>query len=287
MQEFALTVNGLRKQYKTFTLDDVSFQVPRGAVVGLVGENGAGKSTVIRAVLGLVSKDAGSISLLGKSEAELDFETRNKIGIVFDGNNFPENRTPELLGRMLKGAYPLWDDGAYHAWLQKLAIPAKQKVKTFSKGMKMKLAIAVALSHQSELLVLDEATSGLDPVIRDDILDLFLDFVQDETHSVLVSSHITSDLEKVADYIVFLHQGKVVFQKPKDELRYQYGILRCTAAQFEQLDRRDIAAYRKQDYVWEALVEDRAAARKKYPGVTIDGATIDEIMLIYIKGEQI
>ena len=151
--------------------------------------------------------------------------------------------------------------------------------------MKMKLSIAVALSHHSQLLILDEATSGLDPVVRDDILDMFLEFVQDEGHSILVSSHITSDLEKVADYIVFIHQGKVVFVKPKDELRYQYGVLRCGKAQFEEIDRADMVAWRRQDYEWEVLVADREAARRKYPKAVVDPATIDEIMLLYVKGE--
>jgi ABC-2 type transport system ATP-binding protein len=152
--------------------------------------------------------------------------------------------------------------------------------------MKMKLSIAVALSHGSKLLILDEATSGLDPVVRDDILDMFLDFVQDESNSILVSSHITSDLEKVADYIVFIHNGKVVFNKPKDELRYKYGIIKCGAAQFDALDKQDIVAYRKQDYAWEVLVADKGSAQKKYPNAVIDPATIDDIMLLYIKGER-
>ena len=152
--------------------------------------------------------------------------------------------------------------------------------------MKMKLAIAAALSHDPRLLILDEATSGLDPIARDDILDVLWDFVQDESHSVLLSSHITSDLEKIADYIVFLHRGRVLLEKPKDELRYQYGILKCGETQFAALDRADILAYRKQDYEWDVLVADKAAAQRKYPGAVIDPASIDDIMLLYIKGVQ-
>lgn len=150
----------------------------------------------------------------------------------------------------------------------------------------MKLSVIVALSHHSKLLILDEATSGLDPVVRDDILDMFLDFVQDENNSILVSSHITSDLEKVADYIVFIHNGKVVFNKPKDELKYKYGIMRCGAAQFDTMDKEDIIVYRKRDYEWDILVENKTAVRTKYPKILIDPATIDEIMLLYIKGER-
>ena len=163
---------------------------------------------------------------------------------------------------------------------------ADKKIKAFSKGMKMKLSLAVAFSHGAKLLVLDEATSGLDPVVRDDILDLCLGFVQEEDRAILVSSHITSDLEKVADYIVFLHKGRVVFCKPKDELRYHYGILRCGAAQFEAIDKGEVLAWRRQDYQWEVLVADRAAAQRKYPKAVVDPATIDEIMLLYVKGER-
>ena len=152
--------------------------------------------------------------------------------------------------------------------------------------MKMKLCIAVALSHKPKLLILDEATSGLDPVMRDDILDVFLDFVQDENHSILMSSHITTDLEKVADYITFIHQGKVLFCKTKDELRYKYGIIRCGAAAFDQIDKSEILAYRKEDYQWNVLVADKEKTRKKYKAAVVDDATIDDILLLYVKGER-
>lgn len=281
----ALIVNGLTKKYHDFILDGVSFSVPRGTIVGLIGENGAGKSTTINAILGLKNKDAGTIEILGKQEQEIDNTVRNQIGVVFDGSNFPESITPKKLNNVFKNIYAAWDETGYFTLLKKLSLPAEKKVKAFSKGMKMKLSIAVALSHQSKLLILDEATSGLDPVVRDDILDMFLDFVQDENNSILVSSHITSDLEKVADYIVFIHNGKVVFSKSKDELRYKYGIIKCGAAQFEAIDKQDIIVYRKQDYEWQVLVADKDSAQKKYPKAVIDQATIDEIMLLYVKGE--
>ena len=185
----------------------------------------------------------------------------------------------------MKDIYQSWDDHIFMALLKKFSLPVCKPIKQFSKGMKMKLAIAVALSHNSKLLILDEATSGLDPVVRDDILDMLLDFVQDENHSILVSSHITSDLEKIADYIVFLHEGRVVFSKPKDELTEQYGIIKCGAAQFDALDKSEIIAYRKMDYEWQVLVADRNKMQKKYPKAMIVPASIDEIMLLYVKGE--
>lgn len=286
MKDHALVVDGLYKKYVDFALDDVSFSVPSGAIVGLIGENGAGKSTTINAVLGLVQKDEGTVTVLGKQEQEIDFSTRNQIGVVFDGNNFPNTLTPKKLNGLLKNVYLEWDENIYFASLKKLSLPPNKKIKALSKGMKMKLSIAVAFSHHSKLLILDEATSGLDPVIRDDILDMFLEFVQDENNSILVSSHITSDLEKVADYIVFIHNGKVIFNKSKDELRYKYGIIKCGTAQFDAIDKKDIIAYRKQDYEWQVLVADKDTAQRKYPKVIIDPATIDDIMLIYVKGEQ-
>lgn len=285
MGENALAVKGLTKAYRDFTLDHVSFEVPRGAIVGLIGENGAGKSTTLNAILGLVKKDAGSIEILGQPDEELSPQIRSQIGVVFDGNNYPDMLSARQLNRVFKNIYPHWDEARYLSLLKEMALPLDKAIKALSKGMKMKLSIAAALSHHASLLILDEATSGLDPVVRDDILDLFLDFVQDESHSILVSSHITSDLEKVADYIVFIHQGKVVFGKPKDELKYQYGIIRCGAAQFEALNKEEIIACRKRDYEWEVLIADRTAAQKKYPKAVVDPASIDDIMLLHVKGE--
>ena len=285
MSEHALRVQGLTKGYPGFTLSDVSFAVPRGAIVGLVGENGAGKSTTLAACLGLLRPDGGEIELLGQPAGD-DPALRSRVGVVFDGCVFPEALTARRLGRVFASVYPTWEAETYAALLTRLELPADKPVKALSKGMKMKLSIATALSHQAELLVMDEATSGLDPVIRDDILDLLLDFVQDAGHAALLSSHITSDLEKVADYIVFLHQGRVVFTLPKDELRYRYGILRCGQAAFEALEPGDMLACRRQPMAWDVLVPDREAAQRKYPGTVVDAATLEEVMLLYIKGEK-
>lgn len=286
MKENAIVVDNLTKNYSDFNLSGISFSVPRGCIVGLVGENGAGKSTTINAIMGLIKKDGGSIEILGKKEQEIDNDIYNQIGVVFDGNNFPDALTPKKLNNVLKNIYNEWDEKNFFELLKKMDLPVNKKIKQFSKGMKMKLSIVVALSHHSRLLILDEATSGLDPVIRDDILDMFLDFVQDENNSILVSSHITSDLEKVADYIVFIHKGKVVFFQSKDELIYNYGIIRCGALQFEEIDDKDIVVYRKRDYEWEILVNNKAVAQRKYPKMVIDSATIDDIMLLYVRGKR-
>lgn len=281
-----LQVEDLTKEYAGFKLDHVSFSLPSGAIMGLIGENGAGKSTTINAILNLIKKDAGRVTFWGQ-ELESGKALKEDIGVVFDDINFYETLTPAKVGRISAEAYRQWDDALYGEYLKRFQISPKKEIKTLSKGTKMKLCIAVALSHRPRLLILDEATSGLDPVMRDDILDIFLDFVQDENHSILMSSHITTDLEKVADYITCIHQGKVLFSKSKDELRYQYGIIRCGAALYDQIDQEEILACRKDAYQWNILVGDKEKARKKYKTAVVDDATLDDILLLYVKGEQI
>ncbi len=283
MEKTALELSSVSKHYKDFTLDNISFKVPQGSIVGLIGENGAGKSTTINAVLGLINKDSGTVTMLGKTD--IDAVCKENIGVVFDGNNYPDMLTPKKLGKVFENIYSSWNKKKYEELLKKFNLPLDKKIEKFSKGMKMKYAISVAFSHNSKLLILDEATSGLDPIMRDEILDMFLDFIQDEENSILVSSHITSDLEKVADYIVFIHNGKIVFSKTKDELLENYGIIKCGASLFDEIDKEKIIAYRKQDYEWQILVDNRQLAQKKYPKALIVPANIDEIMLMYVKGE--
>ena len=278
-----LSVNNLTKHYKDFTLDNISFAVPYGSIVGLIGENGAGKSTIIKTITNVINNDGGNVSMFG-NKGTISVEEKNKLAVVFDGNNFPDVLTVQTLNNVLKNIYPNWNEEKYFSMISKLDLPRGKKIKDFSKGMKMKLSIIVAFSHNANLMILDEATSGLDPVVRDDILDILLDFVQDENNSVLVSSHITSDLEKIADYIVFIHKGRLVFNLPKDELMHDYGVVKCGEEQFCKLDSTDFIAYRKQDYSYEILVSKRDTISKKYPKLAVENATIDEIMLLYIKG---
>lgn len=280
-----LEVRSLTKQYADFTLDHVSFSIPKGTIMGLIGENGAGKSTTINAILDLIHKDDGTVTFWGQ-ELSSAKQLKEDIGVVFDGINFYETLTAAKVGKISQTAYKQWDDRLYREYLNRFQLPTDKEIKTFSKGMKMKLCIAVALSHRPKLLILDEATSGLDPVMRDDILDVFLEFVQDEEHSIMISSHITTDLEKVADTITFIHQGKVLFCKAKDELLYHYGIIRCGAAIFDEIDKSEILAYRKEDYQWNVLVADKEKARRRYKNAVVDDAAIDDILLLYVKGER-
>lgn len=270
-----------------FTLDSISFSLPYGAILGFVGENGAGKTTTINCILNTVIKDSGKIKLFGREMSDEDTDMREDIGVVYDGDNFPAYWTARQLSQVMGGIYARWDNALFYKYLKDFGLPDKRKIKHYSRGMTMKLAIAAALSHHPKLLILDEATSGLDPIMRDEMLDIFLEFVQEEDHSILLSSHITSDLEKVADYIAFIHNGKIVMTVPKDDLVYRYAVMRCKESQFLALDPKDILAYRKRDYQIDVLVSDGKEAERKYKGIVVDHVSVDEIMLLLVKGERV
>ncbi len=287
--ENILELQQVQKTYpkSDFTLDKLSFSLPYGAILGFVGENGAGKTTTIDCILNTVRKDSGTVKLFGKQMQDTNTDIREKIGVVYDGDNFPGYYTPRQLAKVMDGLYTQWDHALFQKYLEDFQLPAKQKIKYFSKGMTMKLAIAAALSHHPQLLILDEATNGLDPVMRDEMLDVFLSFVQEDNHSILLSSHITSDLEKIADYITFIHHGRLILTASKDDLIYHYAVMRCKQNQFLSLDRADIIAFRKRDYQIDVLVADGKAAGRKYKDVVIDHVSVDEIMLLLVKGEQV
>ena len=267
-----LQIKDLTKSYRDFKLDRVSFSIPKGSIMGLIGENGAGKSTTINAILGLIKKDKGTVRFWGK-ELDSSKQIKENIGVVFDGINFYETLTPEKVGKICAAAYKQWDSSTYQKFLERFSLSKGKEIKTLSKGMKMKLSIAAALSHRPKLLILDEATSGLDPVMRADILEIFAEFVREGGHSILMSSHITTDLEKVADYITFIHRGKVLFCKRKSELCRDYGMIRCESDLFEKIDRADILAYRREGNQWNILVGDKEMAKNKYKNVVVDTIT--------------
>ena len=270
-----------------FILDKLSFSLPYGSILGFVGENGAGKTTTIGCILNTVRKDSGLVKLFGKEMRDIDTDIREKIGVVYDGDNFPGFWTAKQLSQVMEGIYTQWDNALFQKYLEDFHLPVKQKIKNYSRGMTMKLAIAVALSHHPQLLILDEATSGLDPIMRDEMLDVFLEFVQEESHSILLSSHITSDLEKVADYITFIHNGKLIMTASKNDLVYNYAVMRCKESQFLALDPDDIIAYRKRDFQIDVLVNNGKEAQRKYKGSVVDHVSVDEIMLLLVKGERV
>lgn len=279
--ENAIALKDLTKQYKGFTLDHISLTLPTGCIMGFIGENGAGKSTTIKAMLGLIKPDGGSIRLLGK-DPQADRSVMEDVGMVLDSGFFPPEMNARKMETVLKSVYKNWDSKTYADTLARFQIDPKKRIKDYSRGMTMKLSLAAALSHRARLLILDEATSGLDPVVRDDILDLLLEFIQDEAHSVFLSSHITGDLEKISDYIVFLHEGKIVMSGEKDLLLDSYGVLKCTLEELENIEPEAIAGVRRGEFGVTALV-------KKYrvpAGFLVETAALDDIMLYSIKGEK-
>lgn len=278
----AIELNGLTKEYKDFTLGPVDLILPTGCIVGLIGENGAGKSTLIKAILGIVKVNSGSISVLSCAGKEMLKELKQDIGIVLDEVGFPNNITAKEINNILKGAYTNWNETQYFEMLKKFNLPLDKAFKDMSKGMKMKIGIATALCHDPKLLILDEAMSGLDPVMRDTVVDMLLDFTKDENHSILISSHIVSDLEKLCDYIVFLHDGKVTICEEKDLLKEQYGIIRCSLNELEELDTKAIVGKRISPYGVEAIVKKDEISNS----FEISPVGLEELFVFMAKGEE-
>lgn len=277
-----LEVKNLTKKYKDAGIENINFNVPKGSIVGLIGRNGSGKTTTIKTILDIAKKDSGEVIILGDNQ--LKDETKNYIGVVFDGDTFPDNLNITKLNKILKNIYENWNEEKYFNYANKMELPLNKKIKEFSKGMKMKLSIIVSLSYDAKLLILDEPTSGLDPVVRDEILDIFLDFIQDENKGILVSSHITSDLEKVADYLIFIDKGKIVFFESKDKIVYEYGILKCSDEDLIKIDKHYILKQVKKSYGYDIIVNNKEEIKAQYPTLVIDNCSIDELMVIYTKG---
>jgi len=282
----AIEINNLSKRFDRFQLKNVNLTLPKGSIMGFIGENGAGKTTTIKLMLNQLDSDSGTIRILGLDYRKDEKRIKNDIGVVFDESYFHDNIKPKHISKIMSQIYTQWDEALFYEYLDQFKLPTDKITKDLSRGMKMKLSIATALSHHPKLLILDEATSGLDPVVRNEILDLFLEFIQDEDHSILFSSHITSDLEKVADYITFLHDGEIIFSESKDELLYDYGLLLCGAEDFKTVDKGDIIGHRESRFGHEILVRNKEEMKRKYKGLTIDPVTIEEIMLFYVKGEE-
>lgn len=282
--ENSIEVRGLTKHYKDFSLDDVSFRVPQGSIVGFIGENGAGKTTTIKAILGLLNTDGGEITLLDQPVTRSSHLANAEVGVVMEGAFFSSTfNTAEIAGTM-RLLHPNWDDALYWDYCRRFSLPEKKPYKDFSRGMRVKLSFATALAHRPRVLILDEATSGLDPVVRGEMLDLFLDFIQDEQHSILLSSHITSDLEKVADYIVFIHAGKIVFELSKDDMQERFAVVKCARGGQAALKGAHILGQRESRFDAEVLVDNAPETRRANPDVLMEPASIDDIMTFFAKG---
>ena len=282
----AIEISGLTKKYDGFTLDNVSFNVPNGSIMGFIGQNGAGKTTTIRALLNITKCDAGSIKLLGLDHIQNEYEIKEHIAAVFDEIPFHESFNAIQVGKMFRGLYSAWDEQKYSEYLDRFNLPRKKKIAKFSKGMKMKLQISAALSHGARLLVMDEATTGLDPVVRNEILDIFREYLQDEENSILMSSHITSDLDKIADCVTFIDKGKILLTGYKDDILESHGILKCAKDDFKEIAAEDYISARVTDFSVEAMVSDRTKAKQKYSGALIEKTNLEEIMLFYVNREK-
>lgn len=274
----AIEIKCLEKHYPGFDLA-LDLTLPRGFILGLIGENGAGKTTTIKSILGMLRPDAGTVTVLGRDNRTDFAPVRERIGVVLDEPGFPDCLTARQLGRVMAGIYRQWDAESYASQLNKLAIPDDKAYKDFSRGMKMKLAIAVALSHRAELLILDEPTSGLDPLVRDEVVEMFSEFTRDENHSVLISSHIVSDLEKLCDYIAFLHKGRLLLCEEKDALREEYGLAQLSKADFAALDPAAVVGSRQTPYGVSVIVK-----REELPrGLTAEPVSIEDLFVVMAK----
>jgi len=275
----ALEIKNLSKTYKGFKLDNISLTLPKGCIMGLIGENGAGKTTTIKLILDTIKRDSGTIEVLGEDNLNNFKERKEDIGVVLDQAYFPESFTVKQVNLVMKNTYKRWNEDVFFTYVQKLSLPKDKAFKDFSRGMKMKLAICVALSHEAKLLILDEATSGLDPIARDEILNILYDFTRDDDHSILISSHILSDLEKLCDYIAFIHKGRLLFCEEKDILLEKYGILKCSETDFEAIDPKAVYGLRKNKYCIEALVETSMIPSS----MPVDRASIEDIIIFLAK----
>ena len=275
----ALEIKNLTKSFGDFSLDNLNLTLPSGCIMGLIGENGAGKSTTIKLILNMLHKDGGSITILGRDNGDNIALTKEEVGVVMDEVGIPECLTVSQVGKVMRYTFKNWNNEEYCRLVEKLSLPEKKPFKEFSRGMKMKLGIAIAMSHGAKLLLLDEPTSGLDPVVRDEVVEMFYDFTRDESHSILISSHIVSDLEKLCDYVAFLHKGKLLLCEEKDELLSKYGIIQCTAEQFEELD-GDTLKYKKETPYGVEIMMRRADVPS---GFKIIPVSIEELFVFMVK----
>lgn len=284
MSENIIEIRNVSKKFKNFSLDNVSLDIPKGCITGLIGENGAGKSTLIKIILNLMRYENGSVKVFGMDSVKNSIDIKKRTGVVFDETNFPDVMKVKNISDVMKNIYENWNSDLFFRYIKQFSIPENIEIKKFSKGMKMKLMIATALSHNPDLLILDEATSGLDPIIRDEILDIFLEFIQNENKSILISSHITSDLEKISDYIAFIHNGKILFNEPKDELPFIYGIIKCGLDEFENIPKDSVIGFRKNQFGVEALVKRDMIHNKKSD---ILKPSLEDIMLYTVRGQKL
>lgn len=275
-----LEVKNLNKSFKDFSLKNVSFSLPRGFIMGFIGPNGAGKSTTIKLIMNLLKKDSGEIKVLGLDNIKNEKEIKNKIGFVYDENYFYEELTISEMKNVIAPLYKFWDKDAFDKHIKNFELSPKKKIKDLSKGMKMKFSLAVALSHGAELLIMDEPTSGLDPLVRGELLDILSFLIQDENKGVFFSTHITSDLDKTADYITLLHNGEVLFSTAKDELLDSYTIIKGDKKLLNEAVKHNFVGIKENSFGFEGLLRDRNSIKTLFKdNVIVEKPTLEDIML--------
>ncbi len=283
--ENILEIKNLRKNFKGFSLKDISFSLPKGYIMGFIGPNGAGKSTTIKLIMNLLKKDAGEIKIFGKDHIKYEKEIKNKIGFVYDQNYFYEELTVEKMKNIIRPVYSEWDDELFNKYLHRFNLSAKKKIKELSKGMQMKFSLAIALSHNADFIIMDEPTSGLDPVVRRELLDILFDLIQDENKGIFFSTHITSDLDKIADYITFIKDGEIVLSTTKDEIFENYGIVKGDNELLNDDLKKEFIGFKENRYGFEALVNDREKMRRLFrEDVLIEKPSLEDIMVYYARG---
>ena len=282
-----IEIKNLIKRYDSnFQLGELSLDIPSGEIIGLIGENGAGKTTLIKSILGILQVNKGEIKIFGNDTIKNAAKIKEDIGVVLDNTFFPEILNAKDIDSIMKSIYQSWDSKLYYDYLKNFDIPVNNIIKKLSKGMRKKLEIATALAHHPKLLVLDEPTSGLDPVVRNEVLDIFLKFIEDDEHTILFSTHITSDLEHIADEIIFIDEGKVLLNKSRDDILDNYGILKCSLEEFSSIDKNDFVTFKKNKYSYDILVSDRNKVSKKYKNMVVDKITLEDLMVLMIKGDK-
>lgn len=279
-----LKIEDLNKEFKNFQLKDVSFELKKGYIMGFVGPNGSGKTTTIKLIMNLLKKDSGTIEVFGKDNIEFEREIKNRIGFVYDESHFYEDLSLKAMKGIIAPFYTSWDEGLYKKYIKDFSLDENVKIKKLSKGMKMKFALSIALSHHADLIIMDEPTSGLDPIFRREILDILYSIIQDENKSIFFSTHITTDLEKIADYITFIDEGEIVFSKEKDLLLESYGLVKGGNGDLSPQLEKKLLGLRKTSVGFEGLTQDKAAIRDlSGERVLIERPSIEDIMFYRVR----
>lgn len=282
-----LEIKGLRKNFDGFSLKGIDLTLEKGYILGFIGPNGAGKSTTIKLIMNLLKKDGGEIKIFGKDHIKYEQEIKNRIGFVYDENYFYEELSISEMKWIIAPLYKTWDEKVFQKYIKKFELPPNKKIKELSKGMKMKFSLLIALSHDADLLIMDEPTSGLDPLIRNELLELLSEIIQDENKAIFFSTHITSDLDKIADYVTLIHNGELVFSKAKDELLNNYGLVKGGKDILNGNTEEDFVGVKKNQYGFEALAKDKNQVKRKYRDkILIEKPTLEDIMLYYTRREK-